>query len=125
MKSFLQRIQASNDRLFNIQNDWILFNRHDDPNRPDTLDTALRSFKTHMSRAYALPDSRVYLMVKVGKGRWEIWDGFRFNVYGDFRVSRVGTVTSDRVEVKYPDRTNFYGTVLRASTVVSLLKRWL
>lgn len=73
-----------------------------------------------MGRAYALPDSRVYLLTAVNSSHWEIWDGFRFSVFEDIRVSRIGMMTSDRVEIKHSDRTNFHRTVIRASTVVSL-----
>lgn len=72
-----------------------------------------------MNESYALPDSRVYLLIDTGSGPWEVWDGFRLSVFEDIRVSRVGTVTADRVEFGQSDRTDFRRVVLKASAVVS------
>jgi len=113
--------QASKRRLFNLQNDWVLFNRHGNPNKTDALEIALHSFRTHMNQAYVMPDSRVYLLIEVDRHVWEIWDGFRLSVTEEVQVSRVGVMTPDRVEIKSSDRTNFKRVVLSTSTVVSLI----
>lgn len=73
-----------------------------------------------MSQSYVLPDSRVYLMIEIDNNNvWEVWDGFRASVSDEIRVSKVGTMTSDLVEIKYSDRTNFRRVALKASTAVS------
>lgn len=110
--------QASDERLFNLQNEWVLFDRRGSSNGTVPREFAQRTFKTHMSRAYVLPDSRVYLLIETDDASWEIWDGFRLSVTEDVQVSRVGVVTPDRVEIKPSDRTNLQRVVLRASTVV-------
>lgn len=74
-----------------------------------------------MGQNYVLPDSRVYLLIKINDNNWEMWDGFRLNVFEEVRVSRVGLMTSDRIEIQHSDRTNFENIVLQASTVVSLI----
>lgn len=75
-----------------------------------------------MGQTYVLPDSRVYLLVKINDNIWEVWDGFRLTVFEKIRVSTVGLMTSDRIEIKQSDRTNFEDVVLQASTVVSLIQ---
>lgn len=111
--------QASNERLFNLQNSWILFNHHGKLTDSDSLEVALETFKTHMSDAYVMPDSRVYLLIETDHNFWEVWDGFRLNVSEEIQVSQVGIMTPDRVEIKLSDRTNFHRIGIRASTVVS------
>lgn len=74
-----------------------------------------------MNRIYVLPDSKVYLLIKVNNDLWEIWDGFRLSVSEGVRVSKVGTAITDRVEIRQTDRSNFQRVVLKASTVVSLV----
>lgn len=107
--------------MFNLQNIWILFNGFGNPNKMGTLEIALQTFKTHMNQTYVLPDSRVYLLIKIDNDLWEIWDGFRLSVSESVQVSKVGTMTPDRVEIRQTKRSNFHSIVLKASTVVSLL----
>lgn len=83
---------------------------------------ALRAFKTHFYRTYILPDSRVYILVETKDNLWEVWDGFRLSVAEDIQVSKIGVTAPDRLEMNISDRTNFQRVVLRASTVVSLVK---
>lgn len=111
--------QASNRRLYNLQNEWILFDRHGNPDKTDSREIASHSFRTFMNQSYAMPDSRVYLLIEVGRHVWEVWDGFRSSVVDQVRVSKVGVMTPDRVEFKHSDRTDFRRAVLSASTVVS------
>lgn len=73
-----------------------------------------------MSQSYVLPDSRVYLMIKIDNNMWEVWDGFRISLSEEIQVSNIGIVSADAVKIKYSDRTNFQRVVLKASTVVSL-----
>ncbi|XP_022170942.1 uncharacterized protein LOC111034171 [Myzus persicae] len=113
--------QASKSRLFNLQNDWVLFNRHGNPNKTEALEIALHSFRKHMNRAYVMPDSRVYLLIEVDRNVWEIWNGFRLSVTEEVQVSRVGVMTPDRVEIKRSVRTNFRRVILSASTVLSII----
>jgi len=115
--------QASKSRLFSLQNEWVLFNRHGNPNKTDSLEIALHSFRTHMNQAYVMPDSMVYLLIEVDRNVWEIWDGFRLSVTEEMQVSRVDVMTPDRVEIKRSDRTNFKRVILSASTVVSPIQK--
>ncbi|VVC30077.1 Ionotropic glutamate receptor [Cinara cedri] len=113
--------QASNKRMFNTQNYWILFDRHGNPNKTDALDIALRTFKKHYSASetlHVLPDSRVYLLIETGNDFWEVWDGFRSGVSEEIKVSRVGAVTSNQAKIEDSDRTNFRRVTLKASTVI-------
>lgn len=107
--------------MFNLQNIWILFNGFGNPNKMETFEIALQTFKTHMSQTYVLPDSRVYLLIRIDNDLWEIWDGFRLSVSERVQVSKVGKMTPDRVEMRKTNRSNFHRVVLKASTVVSFV----
>lgn len=75
-----------------------------------------------MGEAYVLPDSRVYLLVRVDDNIWEVWDGFRLKTAGEIRVSKIGEMTPNRVEINISHRANLQRTVLNSSAVVSLAR---
>lgn len=120
------RSQALNGRLFDSRNNWILIDsRADYANRTDDREVALETFKTHLSEAYVLPESNVFLLVRtVGRdSSWTVWQGFKAGKTERFRVYRHGSVTVDRLEAFDNDPVSFksdlQGITLKAVTVVS------
>lgn len=121
-------LQASDNRLFNAQNEWILIDPSSSSRRSaeDRADAALQLFEDSLGGAYVLPESRVYAFVETGDGdgdAWEIWEGFKVGQSEKIRVHRHGTVTGAGSELNVNRsvalRTDLRGITLRATTVVS------
>ncbi|XP_050421371.1 uncharacterized protein LOC126833853 [Adelges cooleyi] len=121
--------QASDDRRFTIQNDWILFDQRGNANKFDALDLAVQTFDTFMDKARLLPDSRVYLLVEIKDNVWEIWDGFRSKNNEKIRVTKVGILTPHRAQMNYSnsERTNLRGSVIKSAAAIlepKLFRGW-
>lgn len=108
-----------------MRNIWILINsRADYADSADGREVALETFETHLSTAYVLPDSNVFLLVRTGgrDARWVIWEGFRAGKTDRIRVYRHGSATAGRLEVFENDsvsfRSDLRGITLKATTVV-------
>jgi len=117
------RSQASKHRLFNMQNDWILINsRQNESHSRKTSAIALETFEMHLSEAYVLPESNVFLFVDFAGG-WEIWEGFKVGKMERIQVNRYGMVTTDKLNFEKNHsisfRSNLRGITLKATTVVS------
>jgi len=115
--------QASKNRLFNMQTDWILINSQRNESRLlNTSAIALETFEMHLSEAYVLPESNVFLFIDTADG-WEIWEGFKVGKMERIRVNRHGMVTSDGLYLAKNDsisfKSNLRGITLKATTVVS------
>lgn len=120
---YLMHSQASKHRLFNMQNDWILINSRGNESRSlNTSAIALETFEMHLSEAYVLPESNVFLFIDTASG-WEIWEGFKVGKMERIQVNRHGMVTSDGIFLAKNDsisfKSNLRGTTLKATTVVS------
>lgn len=117
-------VQVSNDRLFNLQNDWFLFNQKLVLNTNDTLTIASVVFKTYLGKSYVLPDSGVFLFQEIENNDWEIWSGFRASKLDAIRVFKTGLVSKYHIEINdsLKLRTNFRGANLKATTVVRKTK---
>lgn len=118
------RLQASKHRLFNMQNDWILINsKRNESYVLNSSAIALETFEMHLSEAYVLPDSNVFLLIDTASG-WEIWEGFKVGKMERIRVNRHGIVTSDGIYFDKNDsisfKSNLRGITLKATTVVSI-----
>lgn len=129
------RAQASERRLFNAQNEWILVDSAADAPSPSSSseDAALKTFRDHLDGAYVLPESRVYAFVPLrtdgGETTWEMWEGFRVGKSEEIRVYEHGAVTAAGSVVREWDvgrsassRTDLRGITLKATTVVSSLR---
>lgn len=115
--------QASKHRLFNMQNDWILINsRRNESHLQDTSTIAFETFDMHLSDAYILPESNVFLFVDIADG-WEIWEGFKVGKMEIIQINRYGLVTTDKLyfqkNYSISFRSNLRGITLKATTVVS------
>jgi len=115
-------VKVSNDRLFNLQNDWLLFDRKSISNTNDTLTIASVVFETYLGESYVLPDSGVFLFQKIGNNVWEIWSGFRASKLDTIRVFKTGSASKYHIEINdsIQLRTNFRGATLKATTVVKI-----
>jgi len=116
-------LQASKHRLFNMQIDWILIDsRRNGSYVLNTSAIALETFEMHLSEAYILPDSNVFLFIDTASG-WEIWEGFKVGKMERIRVNRHGIVTRDEIYFDKNDsisfKSNLRGITLKATTVVS------
>ncbi|XP_025422107.1 glutamate receptor 2-like [Sipha flava] len=123
--------QASENRLFSRQNDWILVDPRRRRRRQDTDSTwsssatALETFENHLADAYVLPESNVLLLVETDDagGTWDIWEGFKVGKAERIRVYKHGTVTSDGVlelnRNSVSPRTDLRGITLKATTVIT------
>lgn len=110
--------KVSTERIFTLQNDWVLFNGKMNGN--DTSTAAREVFRKFLDESYVLPDSGVFLFQKTRKRAWEIWTGFRASKSDAIRVFRVGTTFGDRMEIGDSEpRKNFRGVQLKATAVVS------
>lgn len=80
-----------------------------------------------MSEAYVLPESNVYLLVKVDDHEWEVWEGFKVGKIEKIQAYKHGSITTDGLEL-YDDsislRTNLQGITLKATTVVRTYLWW-
>ncbi|XP_060852766.1 glutamate receptor ionotropic, kainate glr-3-like [Rhopalosiphum padi] len=115
--------KASKHRLFNMQNDWILINsRQNESHSRKTSAIALETFEMHLSEAYVLPESNVFLFVDFAGG-WEIWEGFKVGKMERIQVNRYGMVTTDKLNFEKNHsisfRSNLRGITLKATTVIS------
>lgn len=115
--------QASKHRLFNMQNDWVLINSRRNESRVlDTSEIALETFEMHLSEAYVLPESNVFLFIDTTSG-WEIWEGFKVGKMERIQVNKHGVVTSDGLYFEKNGsisfKSNLRGITLKATTVVS------
>uniref|UniRef100_A0A2S2NTB4 Glutamate receptor delta-1 subunit n=1 Tax=Schizaphis graminum TaxID=13262 RepID=A0A2S2NTB4_SCHGA len=115
--------KASKHRLFNMQNDWILINsRRNESHARDTSAIAFETFEMHLSEAYVLPESNVFLFVDFAGG-WEIWEGFKVSKMERIQVNRYGMVTTDKLNFEKNHsisfRSNLRGITLKATTVIS------
>ncbi|XP_029347273.1 glutamate receptor ionotropic, delta-1-like [Acyrthosiphon pisum] len=115
--------KASKHRLFNMQNDWILINsRRNESHVLNTSVIALETFEMHLSEAYVLPESNVFLFIDTPSG-WEIWEGFKVGKMERIQVKRHGMVTSDGIYFEKNDsisfKSNLRGITLKATTVIS------
>lgn len=117
--------QIAKDRIFNLQNDWLLFGGKSMNSTNDTSAIALDVFEMYLGKSYVLPDSAVFFFQNIGHGVWEIWSGFRASKSDTIGILKVGMTSKDRMEIddlmRY--RTNFRGVELRAITVVSAFLR--
>lgn len=110
-----------------MQNKWILVNSRRRGAAADlsatAAEVALETFETHLSGAYVLPESNVFLFVETDGDAWEIWEGFKVSRTGKVLVFKHGTVTGDGPLELADDsvslRTDLRGVVLKATTVVS------
>jgi len=115
------RLKISNDRLFNTQNDWILFDEGSLTNEMSSAQFASRTFQIYLANAYVLPDAGVFLFLKTyNSDIWEIWSGFRASKLDTIRVFEYGTVSSNRLTISelHDERRNFRGITLKSTTVV-------
>lgn len=118
-------VQASKNRLFNIQNNWILIDSQRDANRVlETSMIALETFEIYLNKSYVLPESNVYLLIETDDNyAWEIWEGFKVSKMEKIQVHRHGIMTSDSIELNNNDsillKSNLRGITLKATTVVS------
>ncbi|XP_029347065.1 ionotropic receptor 75a-like [Acyrthosiphon pisum] len=111
---------VSNNRLFNLQNDWLLFNQKSISNTSDTLTIASVVFETYLGKSYVLPDSGVFLFQKIGNNVWEIWSGFRASKLDTIRVYKTGLASKYHIEINDSTeiRMDFRGATLKATTVI-------
>jgi len=119
---YCERVKISNDRLFNTQNDWILFDQSSFANETSSAQFALRTFQVYLANAYVLPDASVFLFIKTYGGVWEIWSGFRASKSDSIRVFEIGKASSNRLtihEINY-EKGNFRGATLKSTTVVRI-----
>ncbi|XP_050546126.1 uncharacterized protein LOC126908256 [Daktulosphaira vitifoliae] len=109
------------NRLFDMQNDWVLYNSRRIYNTSDISSIVLDTFETHLSNAYILPDSNVYMFINVVNDGWEIWEGFRTGKEQPFKVFKCGKATADYVILNNinTERRNLKGIILKATTVIS------
>ncbi|XP_026805088.1 uncharacterized protein LOC113548417 [Rhopalosiphum maidis] len=112
--------QISNDRLFNTQNDWILFDQSSFANETSSAQFALRTFQVYLANAYVLPDASVFLFIKTYGGVWEIWSGFRASKSDSIRVFEIGKASSNRLTIREinEEKRNFRGATLKSTTVI-------
>ncbi|CAH1738068.1 unnamed protein product [Aphis gossypii] len=115
--------KASKHRLFNMQNDWILINsQRNESHLQDTSKIAFETFEMHLSEAYVLPESNVFLFVDIADG-WEIWEGFKVGKMERIQINRYGLVTTDKLNLQKNYsilfRSNLRGITLKATTVIS------
>jgi len=117
---YCDRIKVSNDRLFNTQNDWILFDHGSIVNEMTSAQFALRTFQMYLANAYVLPDSGVFLFLETYNDVWDIWSGFRASKSDTIRVFEYGTASSNRLTIRelHEERRNFRGITLKSTTVV-------
>ncbi|CAI6365967.1 unnamed protein product [Macrosiphum euphorbiae] len=114
-------LQISNDRLFNTQNDWILFDEGSLANEMSSAQFALRTFQIYLANAYVLPDAGVFLFLETyNSDIWEIWSGFRASKLDTIRVFEYGTASSNRLTISelHDERRNFRGITLKSTTVI-------
>ncbi|CAH1738067.1 unnamed protein product [Aphis gossypii] len=112
--------QISNDRLFNTQNDWILFDQNSFANETNSAQFALRTFQLYLGNAYVLPDASVFLFLKTYDGVWEIWSGFRASKSDAIRVFEIGTASLNRMTIRemHDEKRNFRGVTLKSTSVI-------
>lgn len=122
-------VQASDNRLFDMQNQWILVDSRPTTKRAanTSAEVAARMFEKYLDGAYVLPESNVFVLVatdNAGTGRaWDVWEGFKTGKTERFRVYRHGTVMGDmRAQLdgnrSMALRTDLMGFTLKATTVV-------
>lgn len=89
-------------------------------NETNSASFTLKMFETYLGNAYVLPDSGVFLFLKINDDKWEIWSGFRASESDAFRVFKIGAASSNGYTVidSYVERRNFHGVILKANTVV-------
>lgn len=106
-----------------MQNDWILINtQRNESHLQDTSKIAFETFEMHLSEAYVLPESNVFLFVDIADG-WEIWEGFKVGKMERIQINKYGLVTTDKLNLQKNYsilfRSNLRGITLKATTVVS------
>lgn len=122
-------VQASDNRLFDMQNQWILVDSRPTTKRATntSAEVAARTFEKYLNGAYVLPESNVFMLVatdNVGTGHaWDVWEGFKISKTERIRVYRHGTVMGDmRAQLdgnrSMAVRTDLLGITLKATTVV-------
>lgn len=105
-----------------MHNNWILINSQQSENYKNTSKTALETFEMFLNEAYILPESNVFLFVKIDDQTWEIWEGFKVSLMEKLKVYKHGTVSKNELELitnSVSLRTNLQGITLKATTVVS------
>lgn len=121
-------VQASDNRLFDKQNQWIIVDSRLTTKRAaNTAEVAARTFEKYLDGAYVLPESNVFVLVatdNAGTGRaWDVWEGFKISKTERIRVYRHGTVMGD-MRAQFDSnrsmavRTDLLGVTLKATTVV-------
>lgn len=119
MKKFT--IKASKNRLFSMENYWILINSQQNLKSVDTAKVAQETFEICLSEAYVLPESNVILFVKIDDNAWELWEGFKVGKMEKIRVYKHGTATSGGLQLLNDSialRSDLQGITLKATTVV-------
>lgn len=127
-------VQASDNRLFDMQNQWILVDSRSTTKRSanTSAEVAARTFEKYLDGAYVLPESNVFVLVATDNagmgGAWDVWEGFKTSKTERIKVYRHGTVMGD-MRAQFDGnrsmavRTDLLGVTLKATTVVRIEPR--